>query len=202
MFISVFSGSFGSANNQFNTAWGITRDPSSGTVYVSDCYNQRVMSYAAGATSGTVAAGGNGAGTNNTQLLTPAGLYFDSSTNSLLIANYGVNNIVRWVLGASSWTLVAGSSSGLSGNSSTLLNGPTAVTLDSMGNMYVTEYGNHRIQFFFAGQSNGTTIAGVTGITGTASNLLYRPYSVVLDSQLNLYVADTYNHRIQKFQRY
>ena len=160
------------------------------------------MSYASGASSGTVVAGGNGAGANNTQLNAPTGLYFESSTNSLLIANFGAHNIVRWVLGASSWTLVVGSINGVNGSSSTLLTYPTGVTLDSMGNLYVTDYGNHRIQLFLAGQTNGSTIAGVTGTLGAASNQLYYPYSVVLDNQLNLYVADSYNHRIQNFQRY
>ena len=160
------------------------------------------MSYTSGASSGTVFAGGNGAGTNSTQLSSPTGLYFESSTNSLLIANFGAHNIVRWVLGASSWTLVVGSINGVSGSSSALLTYPTGATFDSMGNLYVADYGNHRIQLFLAGQTNGSTIAGVTGIFGTASNQLYYPYSVVLDSQLNLYVADAFNHRIQNFQRY
>ena len=160
------------------------------------------MSYASGASSGTVVLGGNGAGTNNTQLSSPTGIYFDSLSNCLLIANFGAHNIVRWALGASSWTLVAGSINGVSGNSSTLLYYPTGVILDSVGNIYVTDYANHRIQLFLVGQTNGSTIAGVTGTLGTASNQLYYPYSSVLDSQLNLFVADTYNHRIQKFQRY
>ena len=67
-----------------------------------------------------------------------------------------------------------------------------------MGNVYVADTGNHRVQFYFAGQSNGTTIAG-TGISGTNATSLNSPWSLALDSQLNLYVADTNNHRIQKF---
>jgi DNA-binding beta-propeller fold protein YncE len=49
---------------------------------------------------------------------------------------------------------------------------------------------------------NGTTIAGVTGQSGISSTKLNQPYSVALDSQLNLYVADTGNNRIQTFLRY
>ena len=79
---------------------------------------------------------------------------------------------------------------------------PLSVTLDPMGNVYVADSFNHRIQFFESGQSDGRTIAGVTGVTSTNASHLYYPYSVVLDSQLNLFVADTANHRVQKFQRY
>ena len=96
----------------------------SGTLYIVDQSNHRVMSYLSGASSGTVVAGGNGQGTSNTQLYLPVGLYFDSSSNSLYIANAGANNIVRWVLGATNWILVAGSISGLNGNSSSLLEYP------------------------------------------------------------------------------
>ena len=46
------------------------------------------------------------------------------------------------------------------------------------------------------------TIAGITGILGANASLLNNPVSVVLDTQLNLYVSDTVNHRIQKFMRF
>jgi hypothetical protein len=142
-------------------------------------------------------AGGNGAGPNKTQLNQPTRFVFDSATNSFIIANFVTNNIVRWVLGDNSWTLVAGSVNGLSGNSSTLLFGPLGVTLDPMGNVYVADAFNYRIQFFLAGQTTGTTLAGITGVYGANSTQLYAPYSVRLDNQLNLYVADTGNYRIQ-----
>jgi hypothetical protein len=71
-----------------------------------------------------------------------------------------------------------------------------------MGNVYVADRGNHRIQLFLTDQLVGTTIAGITGLHGPNSTMLDTPFSVALDSQLNLYVADTNNQRIQKFLRY
>jgi hypothetical protein len=71
-----------------------------------------------------------------------------------------------------------------------------------MGNMYVSDEGNHRIQFFLAGYSSGKTIAGVTRVAGSTSQLLSRPSSLALDSQLNIYVADYINDRVQKFLHY
>ena len=68
-----------------------------------------------------------------------------------------------------------------------------------MGNMYVADIENHRIQFFEAGRSTGRTVAGVTNVAGSSANLLNRPYTVRIDRQWNLYVTDTLNHRIQKF---
>ena len=197
----MFTGTAGSANNELNQPHDIAYDWSLGILYVSEYSNHRVMQYLPGASSGNVIAGGNGAGYNNNQLYNPVGLYFDSSSNSLFIANFGAHNVVRWVIGASSWTLVAGQG-GSSGSTSTLLYSPGDVTLDSLGNVYVADTNNHRIQFFSAGQSNGTTIAGVTLSPGSTPTQFNLPFGITVDSQFNIYVADYGNHRVQKFSYY
>jgi len=160
------------------------------------------MRYLSGSMSGAIVAGTGISGPNNTQLSSPYGIYFDLPTNSLLIANVGTNNIVRWVIGASSWTLVAGNSNGAPGSSSTALYTPADVKVDPMGNVYVADVNNYRIQFFPAGQLNGITIAGVNQTSGTNATQFSGPVFIALDSQLNLYVSDAYNHRVQKFMRY
>jgi sugar lactone lactonase YvrE len=198
----MYIGTAGSLNNQLNSPYDITHDEISITFYVADSRNHRIMAYAFGATSEVLVAGGNGPGFNNTQLNSPSGVYFDSPSNSLIIANRYANNIVSWIIGDSEWTLIAGSTNGIAGNTATQLNTPFGITLDPMGNVYVADTINHRIQLFLAGQLSGTTIAGTTGVSGNDSILLYAPYAVVLDSQLNLYVADRSNQRIQKFLRY
>lgn len=197
-----FLGIAGSSNNRLNFPYGIALDVNSNTLYIADQANHRIMRYLPGATTGSIVAGGNGAGTNSNQLSSPCGIYFDSSTNSLIIANFAANNIVRWPIGASSWTLIAGDINGISGNTATLFDRPMSVVLDPWGNVYVADTYNQRIQFFLAGQSNGTTIAGVTSTLGSTSNLFRYPYSLTLDNQFNLYVTDTYNFRVQRFLRY
>jgi sugar lactone lactonase YvrE len=160
------------------------------------------MVYAFNASTGNIFAGYQGPGTNGTQLYFPIGLYLDSSSNSLIIANNLAHNIVRWELNASNWTLVVGSINGSYGSTSTLLCYPYDVILDPMGNVYVADTGNQRIQFYPTGQSYGVTIAGVTSVSGNSSTLFNSPASLALDSQLNLYVSDFANQRIQKFSRY
>lgn len=98
--------------------------------------------------------------------------------------------------------MIAGSINGTSSTSSAYLDDPTDVTFDPMGNMYVVDRTNHRIQLFLTGQSNGITIAGVTSTTGSSSAYFSGPSSLILDNQLNLYVTDRGNHRVQKFLRY
>ncbi|CAF3540854.1 unnamed protein product [Rotaria socialis] len=159
------------------------------------------MCYVIGVSSGTVVAGGNGQGTLNTQLNTPIGLHLDAPSNSLYIANANSNNIIKWVVNASTWTLIAGAPNGQSGSTSTFLNNPYNFIFDPSGNLYVADTNNHRIQLFLSGQFNGTTIAGVTALSGSATNKFDSPQSLALDSNLNLYVADTGNDRIQYFAR-
>ena len=192
----------GSGPNQLASPLGVAFDSKTRTLYISDTDNNRVMKYEENSTSGVVVAGGNGRGRNNTQLMNPQGIHFESSTNSLLIANTAAHNVVRWRLGDSYWTLIAGNSDGRSGNGSFDLNQPFDVITDQMGNIYVADTFNYRIQFYMANQLNGTTVAGITGQNGTNANLFSYPYSVALDDQLNIYVADTYNQRVQKFKRY
>lgn len=190
----------GSALTQLSIPYGITT--SSNLVYIADCNNDRVLRYTSGILTGTLVVGGNGRGLNNTQLSCPAGLHFDPSTNSLTIANFFANNIIRWKLGDNQWTIVGGNANGLNGNTSTLLDHPTSFIYDPMGNMYVADMFNHRIQMFSVGQTNGTTIAGISGVLGNSSTMLYYPVALALDNQLHLYVTDSFNQRIQKFLRY
>ncbi|CAF1008402.1 unnamed protein product [Rotaria sordida] len=196
------NGTTGNSINQLDDPYGLAHDPNSDAIYIADYNNHRIMRYFQNNSSGTLVAGGNGNGKNQTQLSLPTAIYFDSLSNSLLIVNTGAHNIVRWVLGESSWTLVAGNINGTAGISSMHLKSPTDVTLDPMGNMYVADRNNQRIQFYLVGETNGTTIAGRTGITGSNSTLFDTPSSIILDNQLNLYVVDRFNHRIQKFLRY
>lgn len=160
------------------------------------------MQYTLNSTVGILVAGGNGAGTSRTQLNSPRGLYFESSTNSLVIANHNANNIVRWVIGDSNWTLVAGDISGTGGSGPTRFANPSDVVSDPMGNIYVADRFNHRVQFCLAGQINCTTIGGISTQFGNSSMQLNQPSSLALDSQLNLYVSDTVNDRIQQYMRY
>ena len=175
------------------------RDSSTGTLYIAEFGNHRIMRYLSGATSGTIVAGGNGAGVGATQLNGSIGTSFDPISNSLLIANNNANNVLRWVVGASNWTLFAGSINGTAGSTGGLLCNPTYVKLDSMSNVYVGDRCNQRILYYAAGQTSATIIAGSTGVAGSTSILLNLPSAAVTDSQFNIYIADNTNNRIQRF---
>lgn len=169
---------------------------------MTDTSNHRIISFPSGSAFGTVVAGNSTAGLGRTQLWNPRTVFLDQFTNSMVICNRAANNIVRWGFDQLEWTLIAGSSSGTAGNSSQLFRAPSMALLDVLGNMYVADDQNHRVQFFPSASADGITIAGESSVLGTDGEHLHYPSSLALDNQLNLYVADQYNHRIQLFERY
>src|SRR5580704_1511509 len=80
---------------------------------------------------------------------------------------------------------------------------PTAIAFDATGNLYLAETANHIIRKVDT-TGNITTIAGTgtQGFSGEAgpatSATLDSPQGLTLDTQNNLYIADTHNHRIRK----
>ena len=205
--IELFTHFIGIVGNYMSTTLlnyphDLGRNLKTGSIYVADYASHRIVDFQCNISASTTIIGQNGGGTNYNQLLSPIASYFDVFTNSFLIANAGTHRIVRWALNASNWTLVAGKINGAPGSLSTELSFPTDVELDPMGNMYVADRYNHRIQFFVPDQLNGQTILGTTGISGSNSTLLNNPISLVFDGQLNLYVIDLNNYRVQKFLRY
>lgn len=74
--------------------------------------------------------------------------------------------------------------------------GPRDIAVDSDGNVYVTDTGNHRIQVFGI---RGEFIASF-GEKGAADGYFHEPVGIAIDTEGNLLVADTWNQRVQKLK--
>ena len=201
VFVFISIGNSGSALDRLFSPQGISIDENSDTLYIADTDNARVVRYFPNSTS-QIVAGITSCGYAKTQLCKPTGVYFEAVTNSVIISDYARNSVVRWIIGTSEWIRLAGNVSSTVGSSSAELNGPEGIGVDVIGNFYVPDRYNNRIQFFPVDQFDGLTIAGVTGLSGSNASLLSAPMEVIVDNQLNLYVSDTNNHRVQKFLRY
>jgi sugar lactone lactonase YvrE len=138
-------------------------------------------------------------------LALPAGIAFDSAGN-LYLADLN-HHIIREVNIAGIATTVAGTGEqGFSGDggaaTSALLDSPAGVAVDGAGNIYIADTHNHRIRKVSGGTITtiaGTGVAGFSGDNGPAvSATLNNPTALPLDSNGNLYIGDTDNHRIRK----
>jgi DNA-binding beta-propeller fold protein YncE len=137
-------------------------------------------------------------GSTPNKLSNPAGLIYDEANQDLYIANSGSTGatVIKWRVGASNGTFIAGIS-GNAGSNSSQLSSPMGIALDQWHNLYVADRTNNRVQFFCNGSSIGITIAGA----GTGGSTLSAPYDVKLDSQLNLYVSENSGARVRKFTK-
>jgi trimeric autotransporter adhesin len=83
------------------------------------------------------------------------------------------------------------------------LNYPVGVAVDASGNIYIADRYDHRIRMVTKSTGIITTVAGdgIDGYTGdgglaTSAGLNY-PSDVTVDASGNIYIADSFNHRIR-----
>jgi sugar lactone lactonase YvrE len=188
--VAGITNSSGSETNKLNLPQGIHVD-NSGNIYVADTYNYRIMKWAPDATNGTLVAGGNGQGAANNQLSNPNRVALDSSGN-IYISDTGNNRIMKWEPDATEGTLVAGgngSGGANAGSDTNKLDSPRGIHVDSSGNIYVSDYNNHRIMKWAPGASDGTLVAGGNGI-GSELNKTSNPTDVHVDPSGNIFITE------------
>jgi sugar lactone lactonase YvrE len=188
----------GSSTTQLMNPTEIAVDAAS-NLYVNDDYNYRVMLWRKNSSTGVIVAGTGVSGNSINQIGTSAGLAIDSQGN-IYVVDHGNNRVMKWVVNATYGTLVAGITD-VAGSNNTLFNQPYGLYLDENNSyIYIADLANSRIQRYQLGISaNGTTVAGGNGL-GPGSNQFNAPYAVCVSKKTgDIYVADTGNHRIQRW---
>jgi hypothetical protein len=134
----------------------------------------------------------------------PFGVAADTEGN-VFVADYS-NHTIRKVTSAGVVTTLAGSAGNLgtadATGSAARFYLPAGVSVDTAGNVFVADFGNHTIRKV---TSAGvvTTLAGLAGShgstdgTGSAARF-YFPWSVSVDTAGNVFVADRNNHTVRK----
>jgi hypothetical protein len=86
----------------------------------------------------------------------------------------------------------------ISGSGLDELSTASHIEVDASGNIYVSEYSNHRVTKWAPGASEGVVVAGGNG-SGSALDQLSGPRGIAIDAIGNLYIADGINNRIMKW---
>lgn len=189
-----------------------------GNVYIPDSTNHRVRKVSPSgwidtiAGSGSPGFSGDGGPAILAQLNGPAGVISDWSGNLYVADTW--NHRVRYLTAAGLITTFAGSggptfNGGFAGDggpaTAAQLSAPSNVAIDATGNVYIADWSNHRIRRVSAADKTISTVAG-SGVTGTfagdggpaTSAKLNQPNGVAVDAAGNIYIADTFNHRVRK----
>lgn len=191
---------------QFQDVMGICMN-AGGTFDITDFGSAVIRSMTAAGDVGTLAgfpyAQGSQDGTGQSARFSyPYGICADKAGN-LFVTDYGASKILK-ITASGTVTTYAGS--GTKGNAdgtgtSASFSSPTGICADTLGNLYVADYSNFLIRRI---NSAGvvTTVAG-TGKHGNADGIgTSASFGILeficIDSQGNLYIADSDNHSIRK----
>lgn len=195
------------ANARFNSPGGVALD-AAGNLYVVDANSHVVRKITPAGVVSTLAgfAGSpgiaNGTGTvarfNN-----PLGIA--AEPNGTLYVADTVNETIRRIATDGTVTTFAGSA--VAGNTNGTGGGarffrPQGVAVDAGGNVYVTDTANHSIRKLTPGAVS-STLAGGGGNFGStdgdgANAMFNRPRGLGIDSEGNLYVAESFNSTVRK----
>ena len=186
---------------------------SNGNLYIADELNVRIREVSGG-TINTIAGTGTSGYTGDTgaaisaDISSPCGVAISSSGTLYFSQTSAIDSAVRSV---SSGTIntVTGTSlgAGWSGDGylavDAQVNGPTGLTVDNAGNLYIADTLNNRIRkidpagYIITYAGNGTgQYSGDGGLAWLAS--VNAPTGIATDSAGNVYIADTQNHCIRK----
>ena len=209
-----FGGDGGAATSALlNAPLGLAFDADN-NLYIADTGNNRIRKVDASGTittvvgNGTAGFGGDGGDARLSELNQPWGLTISIDGN-LYIADLGNNRIraVNMATGSISTVVGTGTASYFGDGGSALsanLNSPAGVAADAADNLYIADSENnvirkvnHATGIISTAVGTGTAAFGGDGTNATKANL-YIPYSVSIDDQGDVLIADRLNLRIRK----
>jgi uncharacterized protein (TIGR03437 family) len=199
------------AASALNTPMGVAVAPS-GTIYIADSYNHRIRAVgldgrlATVAGTGTPGIGAEGQAWTLTPLRGPRGICVDR-LGTLYVVDTSNHRVLRATPGSPMATAAGNGSAGNTGDGGLArlaqLNQPEACAVDTAGDLFIADTGNHGIRKVTAGgiisTLAGTGKPGASGDGGPAAFAgLNGPAGVAADDNGNVFIADTGNAAIRQ----
>jgi sugar lactone lactonase YvrE len=199
---------------EINQPSALNFDPA-GDLYFTDRGNNRVRKITKGtgiistiAGNGTAGYNGDGIAATTAELSSPNEVSFDASGN-IYIADWFNHRVRKVNITTGIISTVAGTGTGgYNGDgiaaTTAEINAPCGITFDTMGNMYVCEYGGFRVRMISATTGLISTVAGNgtggyngDGIAATAAEL-NGPAYIKFDNAGNMFIGDASNQRVRE----
>jgi uncharacterized protein (TIGR03437 family) len=199
------------SDSALHSPMGVAVD-SSGNILIADTLNHRIRQVSADGRVITIAGTGSpGLGAENqppadTRLNAPRGVCSNRS-GTFFVVDTGNHRVLRFSRNTAMQTAAGTASAGYSGDHAqpqfAQLNQPSACAVDSFGNLFIADTGNHAVRRISAAGIM-STVAG-TGTAGFAGDedlavkaRLAFPAGLAVDDSGNIYISDTGNHRIRQ----
>jgi sugar lactone lactonase YvrE len=193
---------------EFYNPSGVAVD-ATGNVYVADYDNHRIRKITPAGVVSTLAGGGNGAGYKDStgteaRFAFPTGVAVDKLGN-VFVADRD-NQVIRKITATGEVTTLAGKVSNTGGyadgaGTDALFNAPVGLAVDANNNVYVAEFGGHRIRKITqAGVVSTIAGNGTPGfVQGSGTTAQFnKPAGVAIDKDGALFIADVGNNCIRK----
>lgn len=189
---------------------------SAGNLFVADTNNNCVRRRDVNSQAITIVAGianpvtggfeGDGGPATNAKLASPTGLALDMAGNLLIADSF--NDRIRQISGGNINTIAGIDRYGFSADGTPVLaakySGMFDVAMNSEGDLFITEYFNHRIRRINLRTGTlstvaGNGLAGFSGDGGPAVNAsLNSPSGIAFDRAGNLFISDQLNRRVRR----
>ena len=159
------------------------------TVYIADHWNNRIVKWTWGATSGQIILGGSMQSNRIYQLNGPKDVILDKENDCLFISDAGNRQVVRWSLrnGIQPETIIPDIDC-------------WGLAIDNHGYIYVSDYIKHEVRRWRIDEiTDEIIVAGGNGQGARYDQLDYPTY-IFVDHEQSVYISDRFNHRVMKWK--
>ncbi|CAM4787653.1 unnamed protein product [Rotaria magnacalcarata] len=150
-------------------------------IYIADTWNDRVVKWELGASSGRVVAGGHGEGNQTNQLTYVTKVIVDKN-GTMFICDRDIMQVKRWFKDASHGEILIANIS------------CWGLAIDNKETLYISDFEQHLVTTWPGGQ----VVAGGNG-EGHALNQLSGPNHIFVDQDQSIFVTDFHNNRVTKW---